>query len=150
VGSASRPPTGRRLTWFVRPVPELLHIAAFWVVVVVIIRVAVCFPNSLLARILFSHHGPVPIRDEPKTEYLLRCARFRGSWFAQTLLLFAGGWVALGWDPSLADSLNFLVLWAVVIPTLAVLALLGSLSALASWFWLKRFGRMHSTHAPQA
>ena len=130
--------------------PELLHIAAFWLVVVVIIRIAVCFPNSLLARILFSRHGPVPIRDEPKTEYLLRCARFRGSWFAQALVLFVGGLVALTSDPSLADSLSFLVLWAVVIPSLGALALLGSLFALASWFWLKYSPRIHSAHAAQA
>jgi len=130
--------------------PELLHIAAFWLVVVVVIRVAVCFPNSLLARILFSRHGPVPVRDEPKTEYLFRCARFRGSWCAQALFLFVGGWVMLSWEPSLADSLSFLVLWAVVIPSLAALALLGSLSALAFWFWLKHFSRIHSAHAPQA
>jgi hypothetical protein len=90
------------------------------------------------------------LTDEPKTEYLLRCARFRGSWFAQAVFLFVGGWVALTWDPSLADSLSFLVLWAVVIPSLAALALLGSLFALASWFWLKYFPRLHSAHAPQA
>ena len=130
--------------------PELLHIAAFWLVVVVIIRIAVCFPNGLLARFLFSRHGPVPIRDEPKTEYLRRCARFRGSWFAQAVFLFVAGWVALTWHPSFADSLSFLVLWAVVIPSLAALALLGSLFALASWFWLKYFPRLRSAHAPQA
>jgi hypothetical protein len=130
--------------------PELLHIAAFWLVVVVIIRLAVCFPNSLLARILFLRHGPVPIRDEPKTEYLLRCARFRGSWFVQAVFLFLGGWVARTWDPSLVDSLSFLVLWAVVIPSLAALSLLGSLFALASWLWLKYFPRIHSAHAAQA
>jgi hypothetical protein len=127
---------------------ELLHIAAFWLVVVVIIRVAVCFPDSLLARILFSHHGPLPIRDEPKPEYLLRCARFRGSWFAQAVLFFVTGWIALGWNPSLADSLSFLVLWAVVIPALAALALLGSLSALVSRFWHKHSDRMRS--APES
>ncbi len=129
---------------------ELLHIAAFWLVVVVIIRIAVCFPNSLLARLIFSRHGPVPLRDEPKTEYLLRCARFRGGWFAQAVILFVGGWVALTWDPSLADSLSFLVLWGIVVPSLAALALLGFLFALASWFWLKYFPCIHSAYAARA
>jgi hypothetical protein len=132
------------------PMLDLLHIAAFWVVVVVAIRMAVCFPNSLLARMLFSHHGPVPIRGEPKTEYLLRCARFRGSWVAQAVLLFMGGWVALRSDPSLAVSLYFLVLWMVVIPAVAGGALLGFLFVLARWFWLQRFGRVHSPHAGHA
>jgi hypothetical protein len=65
--------------------PELLHVAVFWVFVIVAIRVGVCFPNSLFARILFLHYGPIAIRGEPKTEYLLRCARFRCNWFVQVL-----------------------------------------------------------------
>ncbi len=129
---------------------QLLHIAAFWVVVIVAIRVGVCFPDSLLARILFSTYGPVPIRGEPKTDYLLRCARFSGSWLMQAAFFFVAGWVALEWDASLADSLFFLVLWAVVIPVLGGVALLASLWALAHSLWLRWFADAHSTHAAQA
>ena len=126
---------------------QLLHIAAFWVAMIVAIRVAVCFPGSLLARIFFSTFGPVPIRGEPKSAYLLRCARFGGSWFMQGAFLFVAGWVALKWDTSLADSLFFLVLWAVVIPVLGSVAFLASAWALAHSLWVRRFGDAHATHA---
>src|ERR1700730_7330929 len=109
---------------------QFFHIAAFWVVVVVAIRAAVCFPHSLLARVFFSHFGPVPMRGEAKSDYLLRCARFGGSWFMQAVFLFVLGWIALGREASLADSLYFLVLWAVIIPVLGGVALLASLWAL--------------------
>jgi hypothetical protein len=46
---------------------QLLHIAAFWVVVIVTIRVAVCFPHSLLARVFFATYGPVgPVNSRPE------------------------------------------------------------------------------------
>jgi len=133
---------------------ELLHIAAFWVVVVVAIRVAVCFPHSLPARILFWRLGPLPLRGEPQALYLLRCARFGGSWFLQAALLFGIGWVVLRWDASLADSLFFLVLWAVVVPLLGGVALVTALFALGRAVWAWRFGRggsaSGSAHATQA
>ena len=128
---------------------QLFHIAAFWVVVVVAIRAAVCFPHCLLARIFFSQFGPVPIRGEAKSSYLLRCARFGGSWFMQASFLFVVGWVALDWNASLADSLYFLVLWAVTIPVLGGVALLASLWALARSLWVRRFGGARSTQATQ-
>ena len=129
---------------------QLLHIAAFWIVVVVVIRAAVCFPRSLLARIFFSQFGPVPIRGEAKSNYLLRCARFGGGWFMQAAVLFVVGWVALDWYASLADSLYFLVLWAVTIPMLGGAALLASIWALARSLWVRRFGGTPSTQATQA
>jgi hypothetical protein len=133
---------------------ELLHIAAFWVVVVVAIRVAVCFPHSVPARILFSRLGPLPLRGEPQAHYLLRCARFGGSWFLQAVVLFGLGGVALGWDASLADSSFFLVLWAVVVPLLGGGALVAALFALGRAIWARRFGRggslSGSAHATQA
>ena len=125
---------------------QLFHIAAFWVIVVVAIRAAVCFPHSLLARIFFSQFGPVPIRSEEKCAYLLRRVR----WFMQAVFLFLVGWVALDWDASLADSLYFLVLWAVTIPVLGGVALLASLWALARLLWVRRFGGVRSTQATQA
>ena len=128
---------------------QLFHIAAFWVVVVVAIRAAVCFPNSLLARVFFSQFGPVPIRGEAKSSYLLRCARFGGSWFMQAAFLFVVGCVALNWHASLADSLYFLVLWAVITPMLGGVALLASLWALARSLCVRRFGGARSTHATQ-
>jgi hypothetical protein len=129
---------------------QLFHIAAFWIVVVVAIRAAVCFPHSLPARIFFSEFGPVPIRGEAKIDYLLRCARFGASWFMQAAVLFVLGWVALDWHASFADSLYFLVLWAVTIPVLGGVALLASLWALARSLWIRRFGGGRSTQAAQA
>ena len=111
---------------------QLFHMAAFWVVVIVAIRLAVCFPRSMLARVLFYHYGPAAIRGETEADYLMRCAAFRASWFLQASLLFAAGWVALGWQPALADSLYFLVMWIAVIPTLGLGALAGALLAAGS------------------
>ena len=124
---------------------EFLHIAAFWVVLVVAIRLAVCFPQSLLARFLFSRHGPLPVRGESQADYFLRCARFCAQWFAQAAVLFVAGWVALQWDASLADSLYFLVLWTVVVPVLGGTALLAALCALGRSLWARWTGRASST-----
>ena len=129
---------------------QFFYIAAFWVVVVVTIRLAVCFPRSLLARVYFSEFGPAPIRGETKSHYLLRCVRFAGGWFIQASILFVVGWIALGWQASLADSLYFLVLWAVIIPVLGSVALLGSLWAFARLLWIRRFGGARSTQTTQA
>jgi hypothetical protein len=129
---------------------QFFYIAAFWVVVVVTIRLAVCFPKSLLARVNFAELGPAPIRGATKSDYLLRCVRFGGSWFIQASILFVVGWIALGWEASLADSLYFLVLWTVIIPVLGGVALLGSLWALVRWLWIRWFGGARSTQTTQA
>jgi hypothetical protein len=125
--------------------PELLHIAAFWAVVVVVIRLAVCFPQSLLARFLFSHHGPLPVRGESQAAYFLRCARFDASWFMQAVFLFVVGWVALQWDASPVNSLFFLVLWAVVVPALGGVALLAAIFAVGRSIWVQWLGPANST-----
>ena len=117
--------------------PEFLHIAAFWAVVVVATRLAVCFPQSLLARVLFSRHGPVPIRGESQADYFLRCARFFANWFGQAVMLFITGWAVLQWNAALAGSLYFLVLWAVVVPVLGGVALLAALFAIGRTLWAR-------------
>jgi hypothetical protein len=122
-------------------VRQLFFIVAFWIVVVVAMRLAVSFPKSLLARVFFTPFGPEPLRGEPRSSYFLRCARFGASWFAQSLALFAIGWLALEWNASLANSLFFLVLWAVVIPALGGCALVVSLCALGRCIWIRSFGR---------
>lgn len=118
---------------------QLFYIVAFWIVVVVTIRLAVYFPKSLLGRVYFTEFGPAPIRGEPKADYLMRCARFGGNWFVQALVLFVAGWIAVIWEAALADSLYFLVLWAVVIPLLGGVALLVSLCALSRCLWIRWF-----------
>ena len=120
---------------------QLFFIVAFWIVVVVAMRLAVSFPRSLLARAFFTPFGPQPLRGEPKSDFLLRCAQFGASWFAQSLVLFAAGWIALAWNPQLAESLFFLVLWTVVIPLLGGSSLVVSLYALCRCIWIRTFGR---------
>ena len=119
---------------------QLFFIVAFWTVVVVAMRLAVSFPRSLLARVFFTPFGPEPFRGEARSDYLLRCALFGGSWFVQALALFAAGWLALEWDAALADSLFFMVLWAVVIPLLGGGALVVSLCAMCRALWLRSSG----------
>jgi hypothetical protein len=108
---------------------QLFFIVAFWIVVVVAMRLAVSFPRSLLARVFFTPFGPEPRRGEPRSDYLLRCARF------------GVGWIALEWNASLAESLFFMVLWAVVTPLLGAGALVVSIYALCRCFWIRSFGR---------
>ena len=127
---------------------QIVHIVAFWVVVIVAIRLAVCFPRSLLAHVLFSRIGPMRERDESAPHYLLRWARFGMSWFIQAALLFVAGWAALQWDASLFESLAFAVLWAVVVPLLGAGALVVSLMALARLMWVRRCGRSNVTLYP--
>jgi len=129
---------------------QIFYIAGFWIVVIVAIRLAVCFPQSLLARVFFAQFGPAPIRGEMKPAYLLRCARFAVNWFLQALLLFGVGWIAVNWEASLADSPYFLTLWAVVIPILGGAALLASLYALGRWSWIRWFGDEHPKQGARA
>lgn len=102
---------------------QTVHIVLFWIIVIAAIRVVVWFPDSLPARILFARQGPVRGRGESDADFLLRCARFHGGWFAQAALLFVAGWAAQAWNPAFAESLPFMVLWAAVIPALGTFAL---------------------------
>ena len=119
---------------------HLVDIAAFWIVVIVIIRLAVCFPRSSLAQILFARVGPMRTPRESEVEYLRRWARFGASWFLQAVLMFSAGWVALQFDAVSVESLAFAVLWAVVVPLLGVGALVVALVALARSVWAQRIG----------
>jgi len=118
---------------------QLFFIVAFWIVVVVAMRLAVSSPRSLLARIFFTPFGPEPLGGESRLAFLLRCARFGESWFAQSLALFAAGWLVQLSLPAVADSLFFVVLWAVVIPVIGACALVVSLYSLCRCLWIRSF-----------
>ena len=102
---------------------QIVHIVAFWVVVIVAIRLAVCFPLSLLAQVLFSRIGPMRERDESDRHSLLRWAHFGMSWFIQAALLLCRRLGSDAVDASLFESLAFAALWAVVVPLLGAAAL---------------------------
>jgi len=118
--------------------------AVFWVIVIVAIRLAVCFPRSLLAHILFWRLDPAPERGEPEAGYRLRWARFGFGAFAQAALLFLVGGAALGWDVTLEESLHFVVLWAVVVPLLGVAALAAALWSIGRALWIGRFAHVRT------
>jgi hypothetical protein len=120
---------------------HLVDIVAFWAVLFVAIRLLAQFPDSLLARVMFSQQGPLPIRGEARSDYLLRWSAYWGGWLTEVLVVFGTGWVALRWDASLGDSMVFLVFWAVVVPLLGGVAILGALFAFAASCWIRRFGR---------
>ncbi len=120
---------------------QLFFIVAFWIVVVVTMRLAVSFPKSLLARVFFAPFGPEPLRGETRSAYLLRCSRFGASWFAQSAALFGAGWLAQSSAPLLAGSLFFMVLWAVVIPFIGGGALVVSVYTLSRCLWIRSLGR---------
>jgi hypothetical protein len=131
---------------------HIVDIVAFWAVVFVAIRVLAHFPDSLLARIVFSQQGPLPARGESRSDYLLRWSHYWCLWFVQALVVFASGWAALLWETSLIDSAAFLVFWAVVVPLLGGVALLGAVLTLASACWVRAHHseRKKSLHVAQA
>jgi hypothetical protein len=119
---------------------QFIEIAVFWAVVFVAICVLARFPDSLPGRIVFARQGPLPLRGEPRSRYLLRWALFAASWLVQALLVLAMGWEAMRLDPSLSGSLFFQVFWIVVVPLLAVVALVVSLLALTASLWRRYVG----------
>jgi hypothetical protein len=127
---------------------QFVDIAVFWAVVLVGICVLARFPGSWLARILFARLGPLPIRGELRSRYLLRWALFGAGWFAQATLVLAIGAVALHLQPWLAESLYFLVFWVVVVPLLATVALSGSLLAVGAALWRRYIGAERRAGSP--
>jgi hypothetical protein len=119
---------------------QFLEISLFWAVVFVAICLVARFPDSWPGRILFARQGPLPLRREPRSRYLLRWAAYDAGWFAQALLVLGIGWEALRLDPSLAQSLFFQVFWFAVVPLVAVVALLASLVALSAALWRRTLG----------
>lgn len=119
---------------------QFTEIALFWALVLVAICVLARFPESWLGRVLFARQGPLPLRREPRSRYLLRWSRFAANWFGQALLVLAMGWVARHLYPSLTGSLFFQVFWLVVVPLLAVVALVTALSALIASWWRRYLG----------
>lgn len=118
---------------------QLVYVTAFWVVVIIAIRLAVCFPKSLLARVLFYRLGPVPGPRESRPAFSLRLARFYAGWVLQCVALFAFGAATLDRWPGVADSLYFLVLFLAVIPALGAIACAAALLAAVRALWFCRF-----------
>ena len=115
---------------------QLVYSAAFWFALVVAIRLAVCFPRSLLARLLFSYHGPVPDRGESEWAFRFRRARFFAGFALQCALLLALG--ALTRDRISSESLYLAVLLDAVIPALACLFVAAGLVETARALWRRR------------
>jgi len=133
---------------------QFVDIAVFWAVVLAGILVLARFPESWLGRILFARLGPLPIRGEVRSRYLLRWGLFGAGWFVQAILVLAIGAAALRLQPWLAESLYFLVFWAVVVPVLAAVALSGALLAMGVAAWRRYIGAERRagrrSHAVQA
>jgi len=108
------------------------HIVIFWVAVIAAISILRLFPESFMARLVFSRQGPGPRGGEARSRYMLRWAGYWGSWIGQCALVFAACWLAASWRPELAESLWFLVFWVVVVPVLALVAAFASLFALVA------------------
>lgn len=133
---------------------QFLEITVFWIVVFAAICLVARFPESWAGRILFARQGPLPIRGQPRSRYLMHWAAYAAGWFAQALLVLGIGWEAQHLDPSLADELFFQVFWMVIVPLLAAVALVGSLVALSASAWRRHFGAERrkggASHAVQA
>lgn len=123
---------------------EILQIAAFWLVVIVVVRIAVCFPGTLLARILFCRLDAVRLPREPQASFLLRRARVAAGWVAQCAGVALAGYASARVDASLDDSLPFVVLWAVVAPFVGAGWLASALVALAQYAGVRLRDRSHA------
>ncbi len=71
---------------------------------------------------------------------MFRWARYALSWLAQIALLFALGYVATWWRPSLAEETWFRALWAFALPIFAGMALLGAIMAVVGALKARCFG----------
>ena len=127
---------------------QFVEITLFWALVLVAICVLARFPDSWPGRILFARQGPLPIRGQPRSRYLLRWSAYAAGWFAQAMFVLGIGWAALRLDSSLADALFFQVFWMVVVPLLAAAGLLGSLLALGAALWTRNFGAERRNRRP--
>lgn len=127
---------------------QFVEITLFWALVLVAICVLARFPDSWPGRILFARQGPLPIRGQPRSRYLLRWSAYAAGWFAQAMFVLGIGWAALRLDSSLADALFFQVFWMVVVPLLAAAGLLGSLLALGAALWLRYLGAERRNRRP--
>jgi len=119
---------------------EFFNVAVFWIVVFAGICIIARFPESWLGRMLFTRLGPLPVRGETRSRYLLRWAIYCASWFVQAVLVLGLGAFALELQPWLAESLYFLVFWAIVVPLVAIVALTASLVAMAGALWRRHLG----------
>ena len=133
---------------------QFVDIAVFWAVVLAGICVLARFPESWLGRVLFTRLGPLPFRGEVRSRYLLRWGLFSAGWFVQAILVLAIGAAARRLQPWLAESLYFLVLWAVVVPLFAGVALSGAVLAVGAALWRRYLGAERRagsrSHAVQA
>jgi hypothetical protein len=127
---------------------QFIEIGLFWVLVLVAICVLARFPDSWPGRILFARQGPLPIRGQPRSRYLLRWSAYAAGWIAQAMFVLGIGWAVLRLDSSLADTLFFRVFWIVVVPLLATAGLFGSLLALAAALWLRYVGAERRKRRP--
>jgi len=119
---------------------QFFEISLFWAVVFAAIWLLARFPESWPGRILFARQGPLPVRGQARSRYLLRWATYAAGWFVQAVLVLGIGWEAWRLDPSLGQALFFQVFWLAVVPLLAAVALLGSLFALAASLWRRYLG----------
>jgi hypothetical protein len=129
---------------------HFINAAIFSLIVLVVISLVARYPESWPGRILFARLGPVPGRFEPRSRYFLRWAAYAADWFVQASFAFAIGWAAWRAEPSLADSLPFLVLWLVVVPLLAIASLTGSALAVAAFLWRRYVGAERASGASGA
>lgn len=120
--------------------PFFAKLAIFWVGLYLAIYVLARFPNSRISRLAFSWHGPAPIPGERKSHLMFRLASYALGWLAQITFLFALGYVATLWRPSLAEETWFLALWAFTLPLLGGVALLGAILAGFAGLKAKAFG----------
>jgi hypothetical protein len=119
---------------------EFVNVAVFWIIVLAGICVLARFPQSWLGRMLFTRLGPLPFRGESRSRYLLRWASYAAGWFVQAVLVLGIGAIALQFHPWLAESLYFLVFWAIVVPLLAIVALIVSSLAVVAALWRRYVG----------
>jgi hypothetical protein len=127
---------------------QFIEIALFWVLVLVAICVLARFPESWPGRILFARQGPLPIRGEARSRYLLRWSAYAAGWFAQAMFVLGIGWEVLSMDASLAKALFFQVFWMAVVPLLALAGLLGALLALGAALWMRYLGAERRNRRP--
>lgn len=109
--------------------PFEAKLAVFWVAVWAALWWLRRNPESLLASLALSWHGPFPREGENKSRFHVRQALFALGWLSQFLVVLAGGALLAWLEPDLSDTTAFLLVFAFAMPLAAAIALLGALLA---------------------
>jgi len=105
------------------------RIAAFWLIVYVVLWLLRLRPESVISRAAFSWIGPSPLLGQAWAQFQMRWAMYSFGWLCQFALVFSVLWFLVSRSPDLYSEVWFQVFWF-ALPLGAGVALLASVGFL--------------------